>query len=287
MTGAQGQPAVEVRLDVPYGGGPAATLCNDLYLPTTPGPHPALLCLHGGAWARGTPRQYSDWGPWLAARGYAVVAVDYRLSSQVSPSWPGVWEDVCRALDWLIDRAPTLGIAPTRLGLIGDSAGAGMAALLSVEHAAARHVRAVVGVYGIYDLLDWWKVTQPPRREGDPVGKLMGKTPAEAPDAYRGFSALHALQAHEARPAASYLIVYGDADQIVDYNQSERFAAARRARGGDVETLPVAGAGHSWFTLLDDHADRRRVDQEPNATVAPVLLRFLQRTLPVAAPDAN
>ncbi len=47
-------------------------------------------------------RQYKSWGPWLAERGYAVVAVDYRLSSQVSPAWPGVWEDICRALDWLV-----------------------------------------------------------------------------------------------------------------------------------------------------------------------------------------
>ena len=89
--------AVEVRLDAPYGGGPSQTLCNDLYLPERQGSHPALLCLHGGAWLRGTQRQYKSWGPWLAARGYAVVAVDYRLSSQISPAWPGVFEDVCRA----------------------------------------------------------------------------------------------------------------------------------------------------------------------------------------------
>ena len=42
--------SVEVRLDVPYGGGPRGNLCVDLYLPAGAGPHPALLCLHGGAW---------------------------------------------------------------------------------------------------------------------------------------------------------------------------------------------------------------------------------------------
>ncbi|MGZ8486442.1 MAG: alpha/beta hydrolase, partial [Candidatus Binatia bacterium] len=88
---------VDIRLDVPYGGGAAGNLCGDLYLPTGAGAHPALLCLHGGAWLRGSQRQYKSWGPWLAERGYAVVAVDYRLSSQASPAWPGVWQDVCRA----------------------------------------------------------------------------------------------------------------------------------------------------------------------------------------------
>ena len=42
-----------IRLDVPYGGGPAGNLCVDLYLPNGPGTHPALLCLHGGAWLGG------------------------------------------------------------------------------------------------------------------------------------------------------------------------------------------------------------------------------------------
>ena len=31
------RPPIEVRLDVPYGGGPAGTQCNDLYLPAVPG----------------------------------------------------------------------------------------------------------------------------------------------------------------------------------------------------------------------------------------------------------
>ena len=95
---------MEIRLDVPYGGGPDGKLCNDVYLPAGPGPHPALLCFHGGGWAHGSQRQYQEWGPWLAARGYALVAVDYRLSRNVSPSWPGVHEDIRRALRWLPRR---------------------------------------------------------------------------------------------------------------------------------------------------------------------------------------
>jgi acetyl esterase/lipase len=100
--------AVDIRLDVPYGGGPTGKLCVDRYLPSGKGPHPALLCFHGGAWLRGSQRQYKSWAPWLAVRGYAVVAADYRLSSQMSPAWPGVWDDVCRAsLPFCAIRTPT------------------------------------------------------------------------------------------------------------------------------------------------------------------------------------
>jgi len=41
----------------------------------------------------------------------------------------------------------------------------------------------------------------------------------------------------------------------------------------------IPGSGHHWFTLADDNPARKRVDEEPNATVAPVLLRFLEREL--------
>jgi dipeptidyl aminopeptidase/acylaminoacyl peptidase len=76
-------------------------------------------------------------------------------------------------------------------------------------------------------------------------------------------------------PSARYLIIHGDQDAIVHHNQSERFLAALRERDARVESMLIAGAGHHWFTLADDNPARRRVDEEPNATVAPVLLRFL------------
>lgn len=270
---------VDIRLDVPYGGGPAGNLCLDLYLPNGNGPFPALICLHGGAWLRGSQRQYKSWGPWLAKRGYAVVAVDYRLSSQVSPAWPGVWEDVCRALDWLIAHAPALNIDTGRLGTIGDSAGAHMAAMLSLHESTANRIRAVVGVYGIYDLVDWWRVTQPPKRTDDPVQKLMGRSYMEATADYESFSPLHRMQALKSHPGAKYLIIHGNEDAIVHHNQSERFVATLRDKDADVEDTLVPGAGHHWFTLAEDNPARRPVDEEPNITVAPILLRFLHRAL--------
>ena len=186
--------SVEIRLNLPYGGGPAGNLCVDLYLPTSAEMHPALLCLHGGAWLRGSQRQYKSWGPWLAERGYAVVAVDYRLSSQVSPAWPGVWEDIYRALDWLNANSLSLNVDPARIGTIGDSVGGHMAAMLSLDETTAKHIRAMVGVYGIYDLPDWWRVTQPPTRTDDPVKRLMGKSYPEAKEDYESFSPLHRVQ---------------------------------------------------------------------------------------------
>ncbi|MDH3239933.1 MAG: alpha/beta hydrolase [Alphaproteobacteria bacterium] len=272
---SQTNASAQIRHDVPYGGGPQGDLCLDTYLPEGAGPHPALLCLHGGAWQHGSQRQYQSWGPWLAERGYAVIAVDYRLSSQVSPAWPGVWDDVCRSLDWLLKNASSLRIDPARIGAIGDSAGGHMAAMLSLHERTARHVRAVVGVYGIYDLPAWWRATQPPERSDDPVVSLMGKPYDEMKDAYEDFSPVHRLQKMADPPTARYFIIYGDQDKRVPHVQSEQFVAALSEKGAKVEALRIPGAGHSWFTYADDHPLRRRVDEEPNTTVAPSLLRFL------------
>jgi acetyl esterase/lipase len=235
--------------------------------------------LHGGAWLRGSQRQYKSWGPWLAERGYAVVAVDYRLSTQISPAWPGVFEDVCRAFQWMITQAPALNIDRARLGVIGDSVGAHMAAMLSVEESTAAHVRAVVGVYGIYDLPAWWRATRPPKRTDDPIGKLMGKSLTEAKEEYERFSPRHRVEALNSPPKAGYLIIHGDEDPIVHHSQSRDFVAALREKNAEVETLLVPGAGHHWFTLAEDNPARRRVDQEPNSMVAPVLIKLFKRYL--------
>jgi acetyl esterase/lipase len=270
---------VEIRLDLPYGGGPARNLCVDVYLPAGAEMHPALLCLHGGAWLRGSKSQYKSWAPWLAERGYAVVAVDYRLSTQISPAWPGVWEDIRRALDWLVTNASSMNVDPARLGTIGDSVGGHMAAMLSLDRTTAERIRAMVGVYGIYDLPDWWRVTQPPNRSDDPVKRLMGKSYPEAKADYESFSPLHRLQNLPGSPNAAYLIIHGDQDMIVHHDQSDRLIGALRDKKAKVEAMPIPGSGHHWFTLAEDNPARRRVDQEPNATVAPVLLRFLEREL--------
>jgi len=96
-----------------------------------------------------------------------------------------------RSLVWLIANASSLHIDPARIATIGDSVGAHMAAMLSLDERTAQHVRGMVGVYGVYDLPDWWRVTQPPKRTDDPVARLMGRSYRVAKGDYESFSPLH------------------------------------------------------------------------------------------------
>jgi acetyl esterase/lipase len=272
--------AIEIRRDVPYGGGPDGRLTADLYLPAGAEPHPAVLCLHGGAWRGGRKDVYRAWGPWLACAGYAAIAVDYRLSTPDRPTWPGVLDDVRSALAWLTARAPALGVDAGRVAAMGDSAGAHLAALLALDAAAGGWVRAVVGAYGVYDLAAQWAASGG-RRDGDPVCQLIGGAPAERPAAYNAASPLvqaRRVAAHGARPETAWFITWGETDRLVSPAQSRAFVAALRDLRLPVETAAVPDNGHFWFTVQAEHPGRD-VTEEPNASLAPRLLRFLQRSL--------
>jgi dipeptidyl aminopeptidase/acylaminoacyl peptidase len=112
----------------------------------------------------------------------------------------------------------------------------------------------------------------------DPVKWLMAKSYPDAKADYESFSPLHRLQ-NLPDATAGYLIIHGDQDTIVHHDQSDRLIAALRDKNARVEAMLIPGSGHHWFTLAADNPARKRVDEEPNTTVAPVLLRFLERGL--------
>ena len=71
--------AVETRKAVQYGTHDGAALVGDLYLPTATENRPAVVAVHGGRYQLGSRDIYQYMGPYLAARGYAVFSIDYRL----------------------------------------------------------------------------------------------------------------------------------------------------------------------------------------------------------------
>jgi acetyl esterase/lipase len=99
-----------------------------LFVPeeTTPG-MAAILDVHGGGFCTGTPEIDAFVNVRIAREvGAVVAAVDYRLAPE--HPYPAAAEDTCLALEWLRAAAPSLGVDPARIGLLGDSAGGGIAA---------------------------------------------------------------------------------------------------------------------------------------------------------------
>jgi acetyl esterase len=91
------------------------------------GPLPGMAFFHGGGWVAGGLDTHDGVCRRLAnASGGRVVAVDYRLAPE--HPFPAALDDALAATRALADGAEALGIDPARLGVAGDSAGAGLAA---------------------------------------------------------------------------------------------------------------------------------------------------------------
>lgn len=92
-------------------------------------PTAALLWVHGGGTILGRPEGSNERCSRMAHElGIVVAAASYRLAPE--HPFPAALDDLSAALRWLRDRAGQLGVDPTRLGVGGTSAGAGLAAAL-------------------------------------------------------------------------------------------------------------------------------------------------------------
>src|SRR5260370_14072380 len=136
-----------------------------------------MLFIHGGGFRGGSKAGYgTTWGPYLAARGYVVFAIDYRLSGPNQTTWPQALLDCKAALQYLRGNAAMLPVAPDRIGVAGDSAGASLAALLGVtqdapafankypkaaDSPASPKVQVDVPIYGLHRTHVWPPIRAP------------------------------------------------------------------------------------------------------------------------------
>jgi acetyl esterase/lipase len=102
-----------------------------LHVPRTTGRKPCVLHLHGGGFVLGSASSMqSAYQKMAAAAGCIIVSVDYRLAPETR--YPGALHDCYAALTWVHAEAHSLGIDTTRVGVMGESAGGGLAAALAL-----------------------------------------------------------------------------------------------------------------------------------------------------------
>jgi acetyl esterase/lipase len=203
-----------------YAERPGGPMELDLYHPAAGGRAPCVVVVHGGGWNGGDRKQLSALNHHLAARGYAVAAVSYRLAP--AATWPAPRDDVLAALEWLRTRAGELGIDPARLVLLGRSAGGQIALAAAYGPPAAPGVRGVISLYGPADL----NFAYAHGREDDVLRSrallraYLGGSPEDLPEAYEAASPIRQVRA-DVPPT---LLVHGKLDTLVWHRQSERLA---------------------------------------------------------------
>src|SRR2546421_6536001 len=120
------------RENVTYCTHDGVELRGDLYLPKGDGPFPILIGAPGGGWRICVRASLRQWGIYLASRGYGLFAIDYRLATATRKAFPEAVQDVVAAVRFLRGSGAELSIDPRRIGLLGASAGAHLAALAAL-----------------------------------------------------------------------------------------------------------------------------------------------------------
>lgn len=146
-----GEPAI--RPEVKVIDGPAGPL-EVLWYDPAPGSsdRPALYHIHGGGMIIGSARSMQH-GPAAMAKslGIPVASVEYRLAPD--HPFPAPQEDCLAGLAWLTGSAARLGIDPARIGIIGESAGGGLAAATALM-ARDRSGPALTAQFLVFPMLD-------------------------------------------------------------------------------------------------------------------------------------
>jgi acetyl esterase/lipase len=261
-----------------------ANLAGDLYLPKGLDKAPVLVAVHGGGWQAGSRASYKHWGPFLARNGYALFSIDYRLGK--AGSYPGSVYDVKAAVQFVRAKAADLGVDPQRIGLMGDSAGAHLVALVGLasdqfateqrsdpNYAVSANVKAVIAFYGVYDMLAQWQHDQIARPHDQITEKYLTASPMQNRRVYFDSSPMSYATADRNR--ARFLLIHGTADDVVDpTTQSQAFQNALNQAGIYVRRFVLPGAGHFWAS---DPFEGEIGGY--GANVVPTILRFLEGAL--------
>jgi acetyl esterase/lipase len=214
--------------DIAYG--PDGGRMLDLYRPFGASRLPVIVFFHGGSWQSGDKKTYLFVAAALAVRGYVVIVPDYRVFPQ--GRFPDFLEDGASAVQWARRHAADHNGDADRLFLMGHSAGAHIAAMLSLDRQwldrvgldPGRDIAGLIGVSGPYDFL--------PLR--DPILKTIfgGDRPETQPISF----------AQGPRPPS--LLLTGQSDQTVDPGNTARLAAKLRQHGNEATDIVYRWLGH-------------------------------------------
>jgi acetyl esterase/lipase len=256
--------------DVPYcSADPAQKM--DIYFPASGGPWPAVVYVHGGSWMHGDKSEAALFASGLNSMGYLVVSLNYRLYPPAT--FPAMIEDVKCGIRSLRVHAAEYNLDPSRIGAMGASAGGHLVALLGTMEQnspwdvgdyldQSSRVQAVVSLAGVMDL------SQPFPNTGSNDIETMKRI---------GFSETNMMEAspisHVTPDDAPFLLIHGDHDDLVPYQQSQLMYDRLVQAGVPAQLVIVKNGGHSF---LESHGPMTPSPMELNLTILTFLNQYLQ-----------
>ena len=215
---------IAVMRDVAYGEGPRRKL--DVYAPAGAAGRAVVVWFYGGAWQSGRRQDYRFLAAALARAGCVVAVPDYRLFPETA--YPGFLADAADATAFVQRHAADWGGDPARLFVAGHSAGAYIAAMLTLDArwGVRQALAGAIGISGPYDFL--------PIRDSDIQAVF---APAADPREAQPI-------AHADGHGGQMLLLHGAADRTCYPRNTLALAARIRSAGGAVTAHIYPGIGH-------------------------------------------
>ncbi|HSI62273.1 MAG TPA: alpha/beta hydrolase [Candidatus Saccharimonadia bacterium] len=257
-----------ITRDIEYARVGDVSLKLDLYVPSGAVKSPVIVYVHGGAWRAGSKEDMPLEG--LVKQGFAVASVDYRLSTDAK--FPAMMHDIKAAIRFVRAKGKDHGLADTsRIAVVGSSAGGHLAALVGVTNGvkelegtvgtdpkASSDVQAIISIFGGSNLQTILAQSTPGGliiRE-PALELLLGGLPDKKPELARLGSPVTHVDASD----PPLLLIHGDADPQMPYEQSLELKAAYGKAGLKVQLITIPGGKHGGKEFYD--ADRTKLMTE-------------------------
>lgn len=253
---AQNVVATKTERNVVYGMYSGLALTLDVYYPEQPNGY-GVIFIHGSGWSAelsldAKPLKEGDqtkiYGEPLVKAGYTVFAINHRAAPRFH--YPAQVEDAQRAVRFIRYNAKRFGIDPARIGAVGGSSGGHLVSVLGtmdgkgdpddpnpINRESAK-VQCVVARAAPLDLVQMQKDT-------NTRISLFGFSLPQAQNSPEHKQHIEASPiTYVSADDPPFLLLHGDADKTVPFNQSEIFEAALRKANVKVKLIRVGGGGH-------------------------------------------
>ena len=242
----------------------------DIYLPNAQKPtYKAIVVIYGSAWFGNNMKQtvLEPLGKKLLESGFAVIAINHRASSDAA--YPAQINDVKAAIRFVRANADKYKIDTSFIGITGFSSGGHLASLAGAsngvkEFTVGKKTVDIEGSLGIYPnvsssvnaVVDWFgpidmalmNECKKPKEGNSPEAALIKGNPADNLDMIALLNPITFLDKKDPQ----FIVIHGEADNVVPHCQSELFAKALKSKGLLTEFISVPEGQHGPVTFNEN-----------------------------------
>jgi acetyl esterase len=238
-----------------------------IYQPSGPGPFPAMLDLHGGAWNGKDRKAEEPMDRAIASSGVLVVAIDLTLAPEAP--YPACVQDANYGVRWLKSKAASWNGDGSRIGIYGSSSGGHVAELLGMRPRDPRYNAIPLPSAPKVDATVAFVATRSPisntlARYQNAVDKKRDSMIQNNQTFFKPWDTIsesnpqEILDRHEKVTLVPLLIMQGALDDNVLPPVQEKFAKTYTAAGGHCEFHVFENSEHEWVAKEGPQTDRAR-----------------------------